>query len=324
MYVFTRGPRGWYQVADLGGPGVTSDDFFGGSVGICGATIVVGAPDAAPGTGQAYVYTWSWGRWRQSAALRGGDTAAGDRFGTSVAVSGATIVVGAPGHAGRAGRSYVFTKGPAGWRQAGELEGADTGTGDDFGVAVAVSAQSIVVGAPAHAGAAGSAYVFTRNRGAWRQSAELEGADTRAGDVFGWSVAMSGRTIVVGAHDHLTSGPGRAYVFARGPRGWRQVGELAGSDTVAGDGFSGPVAISGATIMAGAQGHAGDAGRAYVFTRTATSWRQEAELSEPKAAPLDLFGDSLAVSGSTALIGAPGYGPSDVGRAYVVAITGLQ
>jgi hypothetical protein len=103
-------------------------------------------------------------------------------------------------------------------------------------------------------------------------------------------------------------------VFASLPTGWRQVAELAGSDTVADDTFSGPVAISGGTIAAGAPVHAFSAGRAYMFAKTARGWRQVAELREPDAAPDDTFGTSLAVSGATIVVGAPGHGS---GAAYV-------
>jgi hypothetical protein len=120
----------------------------------------------------------------------------------------------------------------------------------------------------------------------------------------------------VGAHGHSVSGPGRAYVFASSPTGWRQVAELAGSDTVADDTFSGPVAISGGTIAAGAPVHAFSAGRAYVFTKTAGGWRQVAELREPDAVATDTFGASLAVSGTTIVVGTPGHS-SGAGSAYV-------
>jgi hypothetical protein len=313
-YVFMKASGSWRQVAALRGPGSNPDDLFGSSVAISGTTAVVGSPGVASGTGRAYVFMKTARSWRQVAELRGPGTAAGDGFGSSVAVSQNTIIVGAPDHANRSGRAYVFAASRTGWGHAVELKGRDTVAGDEFGVAVAISSMRIVVGAPAHGAAAGRAYVFIRTAGGWGQAAELEGSDTVAGDIFGWSVAVSGTNIVVGAHGHSVSGPGRAYVFASSPTGWRQVAELAGSDTVADDTFSGPVAISGGTIAAGAPVHALSAGRAYVFTKAAGGWRQIAELKEPAAAPSDAFGASLAVSGTTIVVGAPGHGS---GSAYV-------
>jgi FG-GAP repeat len=146
---------------------------------------------------------------------------------------------------------------------------------------------------------------------------ELRGRDTTAGDIFGWSVALCGATIVVGADGHGRSGSGRAYVFAPRATGWRQVAELAGVDTTADDGFGAPVAISGTTIVAGAE-HATRTGKAYIFTEKAARCRQAAELREPGASADDLFGDSVAVSGTTVVVGSPGHGPNDSGSAYVV------
>ena len=92
--------------------------------------------------------------------LKGSDTVGNDQFGTSVAISGTSAVVGADNHAGAAGRAYVFTKTATGWKQAAELEGSDTVTGDWFGESVAISGSLAVVGAGNHASAAGRAYMF--------------------------------------------------------------------------------------------------------------------------------------------------------------------
>ena len=94
-----------------------------------------------------------------------------------------------------------------------------------------------------------------KTAGGWKQAAELKGSDTVAGDYFGYSVAISGTTAVVGAPDHAEHA-GRAYVFTKTATGWKQVAELKGSDTVAGDDFGDSVAISGTTAVVGADGHA--------------------------------------------------------------------
>jgi hypothetical protein len=213
---------------------------------------------------RVYVFTKTGAGWKQAAELKGSDTVLGDAFGDSVAISGTSAVAGADGHAKAAGRAYVFTKTGAGWKQAAELRGSDTVVGDAFGDSVAISGTSAVAGADGHAKAAGRAYVFTKTASGWKQTAELEGADTVAGDTFGNSVAISGTSVVVGAYAHAKSA-GRAYVFAKTGTGWTQAAELKGSDTVAGDLFGSSVAISGTTAIVSAAGHADTAGRAYVF-----------------------------------------------------------
>ena len=138
---------------------------------------------------------------RQLAELKGSDTVASDQFGTSVAVSGSNAVVGTSGSA-YSGRAYVFAKSASGWKQVAELKGSDTLPADRFGTSVAISGTTIVVGAYDHAKDAGRVYVFTKAGSTWNQSAELKGFDTVAADYFGWSVAVSGTTVVVGAVGH--------------------------------------------------------------------------------------------------------------------------
>jgi hypothetical protein len=314
-YLFTKTAAGWTQVAELEGSGVVASDEFGWSVAIGGPTLVVGAPSSAKDAGLAYVFGETSSGWTQVAELKGTGTVINDGFGASVAASGAYVVVGASGHDRYAGRAYVFTDETGQWSEKAQLEGSGIVAGDEFGWSVAVSGTTAVIGAEGHADDAGLAYVFAKTGRHWKQVAELEGSDTVAGDFFGDSVAISGRTAVVGAWGHGRDA-GRAYVFADAAGHWRQVAELEGFDTVEGDFFGDSVAISGTTAVVGAENHAGGAGRAYLFTRTATGWKRVAEVEGPDTTANDWLGYSVAVSGSTALVGAPNHA-SGAGRAYV-------
>ncbi len=295
------------QLAVLAPRGAPVYDWFGNSVAVSGNTIVVGAPavaGASSGFGRAYVFTKTAAGWHESGELAGSGGMAHDWFGDAVAISGGTIVVGAPSISVLTpglGRVYVFTRTATGWHGSGELAGFDTTPGDLFGVSVAISGSTIVVGAPSHASKAGAAYVFTNAGGHW-QAEELKGYDTVSKDDFGDSVAISSSTIVVGAFDHASEA-GRAYAFTKGALGWHQVAELMGSDTVAGDGFGVSVAISGKTVAVGSGLAALDAGRGYLFTKGATGWHQAAELVGSGTIAGDDFGDSVALSGSTVVIG---------------------
>jgi hypothetical protein len=126
------------------------------------STIVVGADGHAKDGGRVYVFTQSAHGWHQTAELVGSDTVAGDFFGASFVASSGTIIVGADGHAKDAGRVYVFTESAHGWHQIAELEGSDTVGGDAFGLPVAASLGTIIVGADGHAEHAGRVYVFQR------------------------------------------------------------------------------------------------------------------------------------------------------------------
>jgi hypothetical protein len=195
--------------------------------------------------------------------------------------------------------------------QLAVLKGSDTAGSGDFGVSVAISGTTAVVGG------GGRVYVFTKTGDNWPQVpvTELEGSDTVAGDAFGHSVAISGTTAVIG-DPYYDNRAGRAYVFTKTGKNWPQVAELVGSDTVAGDYFGASVAISGTTVVVGAVGAARNAGSAYVFTKTGKNWPQVAELKGSDTVAGDLFGDSVAISGTTAVVGAQGYA-DNAGRAYV-------
>jgi nucleoside-specific outer membrane channel protein Tsx len=314
--VSPRTPPIGTQLAELKGADTVAGDDFGLSVAVSesGTTAVLGAPGLfGHYAGRAYVFTKLAGVWKQTAELKGSDTVAGEHFGTSVAIWGTTVVVGATGYASSAGRAYVFTKTAGVWKQTAELKGSDTATGDYFGVSVSISGTTILVGADGLL--RNRVYVFTETAGAWEQTAELKGSDTGAADFFGHSVAILGTTVVVGAIGHASLA-GRAYVFTKLAGAWKQTAELKGSDTGGIDTFGASVSISGTTILVGADGHASFAGRAYVFTKTAGVWKQTAELKGSDTVANDSFGLGVAISGTTAVVGASGRG-KNAGRAYV-------
>jgi len=249
----------------------------------------------------------------QLAELKGADSVRLEYFGTSVAISGDTAIVGAAAENEFSGRAYVFAKTQTGWKRTAELKGSDSVTNDEFGNSVAISRGIVIVGAWGHVNGAGRAYVFTKTGNGWRQVAELKASDGVAHDSFGYSVAISGATVVVDA-----GRSGRAYVFTKTQTGWKQAAELHGSDTAAPVAF-GRVAISGNTVLVGASGQANGAGRAYVFTKTGNGWRQVAELKGSDGVAHDGFGYSVAISGTTAIVGAFN-ADNRRGRAYLFAI----
>ncbi len=299
--------------------GATGAVGFGQALAVSGSTLVVGAPYSSWGgradVGLVYVYNQSGAGWQLVAELRGPEAIAHEGLGESIAVSGSTVVVGAPGYDSSAGHAYVFTKSGTGWHQAGELQGSDTVAHDRFGGSVAVSGNTIVVGAGSRADG-GRAYLFTSTGGRWHQTAELTGSDTARYDGFGDAVTVSGATVVVGALFHAGLS-GAIYVFSDGARGWHQAAELKG--ILARSYFGKSVAISGSIIVAGATGSSAGAGWAYVFTATASGWHRTATLENTDAAPRDYFGQSVAISGSTIVVGASLQ--AEGGRAYTFTRT---
>ncbi|ACY13317.1 Integrin alpha beta-propellor repeat protein [Haliangium ochraceum DSM 14365] len=355
-----------------------ADDWFGFSVAVSGDTLAVGAygedsgatgvggdqdDNSAAGSGAVYVFRRTGTGWAQEAYLKASNTGAEDRFGGSVAVSGDTLAVGAYGEdsgatgvggdqddnsAAGSGAVYVFRRTGTGWAQEAYLKASNTGAYDGFGGRVAMSGDTLAVGARYEdsgatgvggdqddnsAAGSGAVYVFRRTGTAWTQEAYLKASNTGASDTFGYSVAVSGDTLAVGAYgedsgatgvggdqdDNSAVDSGAVYVFRRTGTGWGQEAYLKASNTGAYDYFGISVAVSGDTLAVGAYGEdsgatgvggdqddnsAVDSGAVYVYRRTGTGWGQEAYLKASNTGAYDYFGISVAVSGDTLAVGA--------------------
>ncbi len=270
-YVFTRTGTTWTQQAKLTASDRATGDNFGEAVAMYGDTALIGAQQDQE-AGSAYVFTRGGTMWTQEAKLLPSDGAVGDLFGISVSVSADTAAIGAPTDddiARNAGSAYIFARSGTTWTLQAKLTPSDLGEGDWFGEAVSVSGDTVVIGA-ASRGETGSAYVFTRTGATWAQQATLSPSDIMAGDHFGFSVALSGDTAVVGAlgDDDNGDGSGSAYIFTRTGATWTQQTKLTPTDGAVYDGFGTGVAISGATAVVGAVGdddHGSESGSAYVF-----------------------------------------------------------
>jgi len=257
----------------------------------------------------------------------------GDDFGHSIALSGDTVLIGAPyvrlnGTHG-VGAAYIFTRNGATWAQQAKLAIDDGAYLDNFGRSVALSGDTALVGAIRvdvdGISDAGAVYVFVRNGATWVQHAKLTADDGVSQDFFGSSVALHGDTALVGAtHVHVggISDAGAAYVFTLdgATATWSQQARLTADDAWYGNYFGASVALHGDTALIGAP-HAGSdvAGAAYVFTRDDATWTQQATLAANDGARFDYLGASVTLSGDTAVVGAPGSMLSDpiVGAAYV-------
>ncbi|MBL8695050.1 MAG: FG-GAP repeat protein [Planctomycetes bacterium] len=377
-YVFVRNGGVWSQQAYLKASNTDSGDEFGWSADISGDTIVIGAyaeDSAAKGVngdgsnnsadfaGAAYVFTRTGTTWAQQAYLKASNTEPGDIFGTSVAVFGDTIVVGAPGEDSAAtgvngdqtadtlpsaGAAYVFIRSGSTWTQQAYLKASNTQNLDQFGYAVDISGDTAIVGAyledsnatgingnQSDNGAldAGAAYVFVRVGGSWAQQAYLKASNTDADDWFGYRLAVSHNTAVISSHredsnavgvngngaDNSTLNSGAVYVFVRSGGVWSQQAYLKASNTQSSDEFGWSVAVSGDVVVVGAVGEDSnavgingnqvnnsyaDAGAAYVFSRAAGVWSQLAYVKASNTGVDDEFAYAVAVSGDLMAAGA--------------------
>lgn len=308
----------WNQQAQLTADDAATNDQFGVSVAVNGDTAVVGSylnDEAGNNNGAAYVFVRTGESWSQQAKLTASDSADFDNFGSAVAISGDTAVVGAYGDDDEfmdSGAAYVFVRSEGVWSQQTKLVASDPGEDDNFGHMVAISGNTALVGGYLNDDAgmnSGSVYVFVRSGVQWSEQAKLTASDAAAGDEFGNAVAIDGDTAVIGARLKAEVGAesGVAYVFGRSGGSWSEQAKLMPNDLAVGDRFGWAVAIGEETIVASsAKDNAGgtDSGSAYVFVRHEGGWIQQAKLMSNTLATNDQFGWSVAVSGDTALVGA--------------------
>ena len=338
VYVFTDdAAAAFVQQAYIKASNTDAEDWFGG-VALSGDTLAVStrledsnatgidgdqSDNSVRISGAAYVFTRDGaGAWSQQAYIKASNPDASDDFGWSIALSGDTLAVGAvvedsnatgidgdqsDNSAENAGAVYVFTRDGAGvWSQQAYIKASNTDVEDAFGYAVALSGDTLAVGALKEASAAtgidgdqtdnsafeaGAVYVFTRDgAGVWSQQAYIKASNTDAVDVFGNSVALSGDTLAFGAveedgnangidGDQSNNGAnnaGATYVFTRDGAGvWSQQAYIKASNT-----------------------GAADSGAAYVFTRDGAGiWSQQAYIKASNTGANDQFGWQSALSG---------------------------
>ncbi|HEX8249603.1 MAG TPA: FG-GAP-like repeat-containing protein [Pyrinomonadaceae bacterium] len=328
-YVFTRSGATWTQQQQLTPSNGAAGDEFGGSVAINGETILVSATgrpvSGADNQGAVYVFTRAGGVWSEQQILTAVDGAAGDRFGSDVAIKDGAAIVGAyfddiGGNVDQ-GSAYIFTRSGSVWTEQAKLLAADGVAGDHFGSSVALGGNTAVVGAPdndfpgvlsdIHVDA-GSAYVFTGSGTMWTQQSQLSqdnvGGSFGDGARFGASVSISGETVLVGIPG-ADNEDGFAGVYVRANGAWSLQAFLADDEDSSGDEFGYSVAIDGDTAVVGAPyddlGASREQGSAYVFVRSAATntWSFQAKLTASDGVSGIAFGSDVSISGNTIVVG---------------------
>ncbi len=339
----------WSQQNEITG---ASGGLLGSAIAVSGNTMVVGAPTDNSGIGAAYVYTNMVANsphgWTQAAELTPAmPAAANDDFGWSVAIRGGTIVVGAPCHSSSAqyctGAAYVFTGSGATWTQKAVLNDPAQGYEDFFGLTVAIAPSSILSGAYGENDDQGAVFAYTLTNGQWSEKAAIDDPAATANDLFGTSMSVSKKRLVVGAPG-TDGSKGAVYVFDEVNGGWIQQATLAVANgegcattcsqpvgLIYGDYFGYSVAINKGIIVVGApyasyptpKPDSVGSGAAYVFTGSGSSWTLNTEIADPPeytandasppdctyysnpCAAEDQFGITVALLGTTVISTAP-------------------
>jgi len=271
------------------------------------------------GLGKPHSYRYADEHWRDNGPLPRSDEnhSFNEMYGDALATDGATIVIGAPldnDNGTYSGSAYVWERDAAGnWFEAAKLLASNGDSADNFGAAVAVNGDLVVVGAPADepfANWSGSAYLFERVNGTWTETINLLASDGAPIDNYGHGVATNGEDVLIGSPRAARSDdPGAVYVYRRTGPGWTEVQLIQPDDGRDSDNFGAALAVDGNLMVVGAyQADTGgliSAGAAYVFWRDeAGEWRQAARLNAPDPGERDEFGRAVAIRGNRVIVGA--------------------
>jgi hypothetical protein len=261
---------------------------------------VVGAPsDNYSGlshVGSVYVYERSpAGTWTLQQKIFPSDPEGLEQFGSSLSLSGDTLVVGAPGH--DEGAVHIFSKVDGAWRQQSRIEWY--GLHDAYGNSVALSGNTLAVGAPSYYITLGFVDLLVRRNSRWSRSQKLDTDLETPFIYFGAAVAFSGHTLLVGA-----PGAGVVVLFQRQDRRWVEAGRLTSRDHVDFEQFGRNLAASGDTLIVGAPNPwLPFSGGAYVFIGGGAHWDEQQKLVDLEPSGRGPLGWAVAVRGDTALVG---------------------
>lgn len=273
-YIFTRSGDKWVQQAKLTAADPAKDDSFGSGVAIDGGTAVVASETKSLppliDLGAVYVFYNTGGKsWTEQAKLLPSDPYIGDYFGSSVAIDGNRIAIGAiqspPLGESGPGKAFIYKRSSGTWIQEARLEAEDGRSGDAFGSAVSLYGSTLVVGAPyadprlndGRVTSAGAAYVFNRSGSNWNESTVLTALDAGVFNHFGGSLSIDRDLIVVGAQGATQAGnsrSGAAYVFKKARNTWNLQTRAVTDPTQEDDLFGKSVSVSRDWFVVGASG----------------------------------------------------------------------
>ncbi len=322
-YIYRKNGLGWTLENRVLATDRLSGDQLGAGVSIDGDWAVAGAPGRAEGgasSGAAYIFRWNGSAWAQFQKIRETPGAtAGDRYGTSVSISGNVIAVGAwsdDERATGAGAVFMYRFNGSTWVFEQKLTASDGQLEDHLGFSVSLDGAWLLACADEdddRGSNSGSAYYYQYNGSSWVERQKIVAPDGTANDLFGWNVSLSFPVSILGS---VQDGPifaaqGSAYIFRHNGVNWVFERRLNASDPGTNDLFGFSVAIDGNIAVVGAPRDdvfPSDSGSIYVFDNTVgTTWVQRPRISPADGAALDQFGQTVSVdAGNMIFAGAPG------------------
>ena len=311
----------WEFQAELIPPAANVNHFFGTSVAVNGDLAVIGAPGAKTGpeniiTGSVYIYERTGSNWSLKQEITGSDTDTDGAFGTTVAIEGETVVVGATGEDSERGAVYVYSKvfdiHGGTWIQSAKLTATTPAPESNFGSSLVFENETIVIGSKNDTEfgfQSGAVYIATLVNGEWTVTQKLQSPHPHSQEHFGNSVALQGNTLVVGTaddrQDSLTSEA--AYVFTLDNGIWIQTQTLHADQSVTDTAFGADVEIQDDQILITSCSEPGnpDANHIiHVFHLVEGAWVSQGAINAPVASGQIQFGSSLGIAHGTVFIGA--------------------
>ena len=272
VHAYSRTAGGWSHVGELVGEGMPEGMILGMAIAVSGDVAAIGA-GSRTGAGAVVIFRQADGAWAQEAVLEypGSDEMSG--FGGALALSGGTLVVGAPLTGSRSGTAYVFEDGADGWNMTAELT-SDGGENSFFGISAMVGSDRILVGAGSPFDQPGSVVAYTRQDGEWSEAGRLAAFDGGGGDQFGSTMATDGQTLWVGAPG-ADGRRGAIYEFTgSGADGWTGVTKLTAPEPEAGDWMGTIVAQGNGVLVSGMPRDDYGLGTALIFARSGDGWSE--------------------------------------------------
>ena len=326
-YIFVKSETSWTEQAKLLSSDIAANDSFGSGVDIDGDYAIVGAKKHDSSKGAAYIFHRSGTNWVQQDKIVASDAATSDRFGQTVAIEGDYVIVGSPKDDTNTGSVYIFKRSGTSWSQQDKITANNAGTGDEFGAAIAISGDYVIVGAlleDTGSSNAGAAYIFKKDSGAetWTQQVQLQGSTFDNDYYFGRSVSISGDYAIVGADKDHSGGTdsGAAFIFKKDKDAetWTEQAKLLASDIAANDGFGYSVSISGSIAVVSSIYDDSNKGAAYVFRRSGTTWTEVKKITKSIPTAGDLFGTGVYIDDINVIVGASGAGAAYIYSSQLV------
>lgn len=331
-YVFDYDGSVWVESAKLTASDGVNGDVFGWSVALDGNRAVIGAKrDSENGTnsGSVYVFEFDGDAWKQTAKLLPSDGEADAEFGSSVAVAGNRVMIGAwhdNDNGVNSGSAYVFDYRGKRGNETAKILPTDGVANALFGYAIDLDTKRAVISARRD-GAIGSVYVFELQKKTWTQSQKLVSSDRLYDDEFGYSLSLDGNRLLIGARldDEDGTNAGSAYVFDYTGTSWTESEKIVVTDHAAGDEVGVSVALEGDWALIGAwrdDDNGESSGSAYLYNFDGSNWLESKKLLPSDGVQQAYFGWDVSMDAGLMLIGAKydSENGSQSGSAYMFTI----